>query len=193
MPKSKNIYEIINNFNHIFGEQPISIKPEMIMGVHVYIKILYDNNVDIPANKIPNDWNEHSNSGQNYGMVSIWVTRNEKTKEPELILFNENIYINHYTMPDKEKATRFSQARKDFAGSYINLAVGSQKVTFSNKMLDEFISKAKQDIEKTQNCLLNEKKIDKIQQYAKEIIKSIDTLKLLNEIRESQSKKTLRK
>lgn len=184
----KNIYEIINRFNHIFGEQPISIKPDFISDIHLYIQILYDDNVDIPANHIKNHWNESINSGKNYGMMKIWVTRDEKTNKPELILFNDHIYINRYIMPDAEKAKRFCQARVNFSGGHAGVALGSQNVKFSNKMLNEFILKAKRHIKKYKEWISTETNIEEIQRYAKEIATSIDTLKILTEIRDSQTK-----
>ena len=56
----RNIWEIINNFNTMFGEKPIQVKPDFVSGINIYIQMLYDEHVDIPKNDIPYDWNQFS-------------------------------------------------------------------------------------------------------------------------------------
>lgn len=185
----KNIWEIINNFNAVFGEKPISVKADFVSGVNLFIKMLYDESVDIEANGVENDWNQYSHCGNNHGIVRIWATRDEKTKEPELVLFYDNIYINRYTMPDYEKAKRFCGACEKFAGGYANLKISSEPIVLGNKLLNAFITKTEQNIEHKKEWIATEKDFDRIQEYARDIADSIDTLKILREIRESQTKK----
>lgn len=185
----KNIWEIINNFNAVFGEKPISVKADFVSGVHIFIKMLYDEHVDIPKTGISGDWNEFSHCGNNHGIVRIWVTRDEKTKAPKLVLFYDNIYINRYTMPDQAKAMRFCDARERFAGGYASLKICSEKVVLGNRLLNAFIAKTEQNINQKKEWIATDTDLNRVQEYAKDIADSIDTLKILKEIREAQTKK----
>jgi hypothetical protein len=186
----KNIWEIINNFNTVFGETPISVKADFVSGVHLFIKMLYDENVNIEANGIENDWNQYSHCGNNCGIVRIWATRNKKTSEPELILFYDSIYINRHIMPDREKAKRFCEACEEFAGGYANLKIRSEHVVLSDRLLNAFIAETEKNIEHNKKLIATEKNLDRTQEYARDIADSVDTLKILKEIHKSQTKKS---
>lgn len=185
----KNIWEIMNNFNIVFGEKPIRVEADFVSGTNLFIKMLYDENVDIEVTRIENDWNQYSHCGNNQGMVRILATRNKTTHEPELILFYDSIYVNPYLMPDRDKAGRFCEAREKFAGGYAVLKTKSEQITLGNKLLGDFICETEKNIKHNKKWIATEKDLGRIQEYARDIADSIDTLKILKEIRESQIKK----
>lgn len=181
----ENVYRVLNEFNNIFGQKPISIKPSMIDKCHIYLKMIYDEDVDISATHIKNDWNEFENCGKNCAMAKIWVTRDESTNKPAFILWYDNIYTNPYLMPDEQKADKFYDARGKLSGCLAGLICGKQQVTMSKRMLMSFIKMTMQEINSVKNHIFEERDIDKLQAYSKTLGFTIETLKILQEELES--------
>lgn len=183
-----NIYRVLNEFNSVFGEKPISIKPSMVSESHIFIKMIYNENVNIPANHIENDWNQFAGCGKNCGMAKIWVTRNERTKVPEFILWHENIYINRHLMPDRDKAQRFCEAVRKFSGDCLaGLMLSQKQVTMSNRMLQQFIDMSMEKIERLKEKISKESNVKELQQHIKELDLTIETLRILQEEKELRS------
>lgn len=187
-----NIYQVLNRFNHLFGEQPVKIEIAYVENEHIFVRMIYDEDVDLPPSEDHNEWNSVCNSGMNYGMVKIWVRRNENTGKPEFIIWNDNIYINSYIMPDEEKSNRFWLARKQFSECTSNLMFGSEYVELSERMLTKAIEAVNKTIKKYKEDLYASKNIDEIQTRAKGIDSSVETLRILREAREDVREKRKR-
>lgn len=187
--KTINIYHILNIFNKKFGMEPEIIKMGFVSEHHIYLKMVYG---DYDESK-PLWGDSITHKGKNFGMVKIWVTRNEKTKKPEFILWKDKgIYVNSFTMPDYEMAKQFQKSAYEMADNKVDFWINKYDIEISNKLLNQAIDSVYRSIETRVKFMSDNIKHKKIKENADEYIKetkewaddismNIETLQILQE------------
>ena len=184
----RNLYEILNGFNAVFGHEckiRAGIAP---CDGHLYFEMRYD--IPTPADK-QKSWGSrviHPDAVDNmlnYGMMKIWVDHDEKAPEsrPKFTLWYDNIYCNPYIMPDHDLATQLESAREEYFGGPDKVFIGKEEVYISNKLLRECIASAEKRIrsyhEMMNGVSFAKPSIRTIAEYAEKIINTYSTLRLL--------------
>ena len=146
----RNLHEIINGFNAVFGHEG-KIRAYTPSNGHLFFRICYD---------IPTTPEKQAGWGSriaypnaientlNYAMVKIWV-EHDKTKphsRPKFTLWFDNIYCNPYIMPDYDLAVKLGEAREEYFGGYGNVLIGQENVYIPNKLLKDCIARAEKQI-----------------------------------------------
>ena len=131
----RNIYHVLNDFGTHMERKPLYTTISFVDDVHIYFKIVYDTTSYTPASHASGDWNEHTGGFGARGMAKVWITRDEETKLPKFILFNENIYTNPHLMPDRNIAKDFLKARLNYFETEANVRFGSEEIELDRKTL----------------------------------------------------------
>ena len=189
--EKQNLYKVLNEFNMFFGEEPISITVDFVANHFVYLKMLYDEHVDIPANGISYSWNQFDNSGQNCAMIKLLVGRDDKTNLPKFTLFKDTgIYVNPHIMPDEEKANRFHNAVLKWSGdNWEERIFGTYNVTLSNKLLKMCINVAEKALRQEKRIIANETDLQVLKNSLNHLSSTIDILQILQDEYALQNKK----
>lgn len=146
----RNLHEIINGFNTVFGHEG-KIRVNTPSDGHLFFPIRYD--IPTPPEK-QNGWGSRlafPNAVENtinYAMIKIWVER-DKTKpysRPKFTLWFDNIYCNPFIMPDHDLAVKLEDAREEYFKGPCNVIIGKEEVYIPNKLLKECIAKAEDRI-----------------------------------------------
>ena len=189
MSETINIYRLLNNFNHLFGYQP-EIRLSMVDRQNIFLKMVYDKNVNIP-NDDPDAWSGFDiNNGTNTAMVRIHITRNSQTKEPELLLWNDDIYTNSYIWRSYSKAKQLYETILKFRDLNAQSLFHCYHITLGNRLLKKAIAKYEDKIKNYQTYFIPKTSdFDELKKYAGALQDAIDGLEMLREIQEKQNKK----
>lgn len=184
---TNDIYAVLNDFNQKFGEIPKYsidfVSPEENA---IFVKMLYDEHVDIPPSENEMSWNRIINSGQNYAMAKIIVSEN--SGKTQFFQYFNNIYVNGYMMPDEEKAKHFYETHKNhFGGDFIFGGGDGIFVTVGNCFLRKAIKKTKDKLEATKQSINEDCSIEEIKENAKKLVSACEFLELLQKA-EAQKK-----
>ena len=194
--KPMNIYQILNQFNKKFGMEPEAIKLKFVSEHHIYLEMVYG---DYDESK-PLWHYDITHTNKNYGMVQIWVTRNKETKKPEFILWKQNgIYVNSFTMPDREMAAKFQASVCEMAVNEADFLINKYNVELSSRLLNQIINNIHERIEEKIELMYDATRHKKIKTYpniylgetkrrADDISMSIETLQILQEELENRKK-----
>ena len=193
MPKTdsvrlRNLYEIINGFNAMYGHDCKLIIGSPSEG-HLYFKLDYNIKTSPGAQ---GRWGSAAvsplnatNDVENYAMTRIWIQHDnaKPASRPKFILWYDNIYCNPYIMPDYNLAKELGKARVEYFGSQANVLINKEEVYISNKLLkgciencEKRIFRCKEIIESTKNTSKN---IEQIAEWAGRITDTYEILKLL--------------
>ncbi len=146
----KNLHEIINGFNAVFGHEG-KIRANTPSDGHLFFQICYD--IPTPPDKQIGWGNRMAfphaiENTINYAMIKIWVER-DKTKpysRPKFTLWFDNIYCNPYVMPDHDLAVQLGKAREEYFDGPCGVLLGKEDVYIPNKLLKDCIAKAEKSI-----------------------------------------------
>lgn len=187
-PKNKNIYAVLNSFNQKLGEVPkysiAFVSPEENA---VFVKMLYDEHVELPPSEDEMAWNHIVNSEQNYAMAKVIVS--EVSGKTQFFQYFSNIYINGYMMPDEEKAKHFGETHDNLFGRDFILSCRGTGifVTVGNCFLRKAIKMAEDKLESTRQSINKACSIDEIKENAKQLVRACNFLELLQKA-ETQKK-----
>lgn len=117
--RPRNIHEIINRFDQIFGYEHIDIKVNNVSMDHIYLAVTYKKNHRIdPATA----WGIYQNSHPDritdlYAMVTLQLDQPDGPGQPRLILWRDAIHMNSFTMPEITMAQQFERTQAGMSGS----------------------------------------------------------------------------
>ena len=187
-----NLYKVLNDFNHNF-KKDAKYQFDFATEGHIFIEMIYNENVDIPSCAWNCTSHEPENSiiknAKNYGMAKIWVHRNEKTQEVEFTLWKDNgIYMNPYTMPDYEMAQQFSAAAEEMASCRADFCIGRFQVDMSEKILLQAIDYVEGEIKNIVKEIERYNKKDILKMVSK--FSNLNRTKSLNRLTSNLAKET---
>lgn len=179
----ENLYQLINNFNTGFGHTGKLI-PSAAGQRHLWFHIEYPIPVDAEKIKSQKEWANDSTTylgKNNFGMCKIWIDQNKSKpyERPKFIVWNDNIYVNPYTMPDYDLVQKFYETRSNFFGCEANVLVGKSEVYLSDKIIHQFMLMCRRRIENCKDLLCCSSNTDTIKDYAQKILDNAEILELL--------------
>lgn len=117
--RPRNIHEIINRFDQIFGHEHIDIKVNNVSMDHIYLAVTYkkDHRVD-PATAwgVCRD-NSLGKITDLYAMVTVQLDQPDGPGRPRLILWRDAIHVNSFTMPEITMAQQFQRTLESMSSA----------------------------------------------------------------------------
>lgn len=179
----ENLYQLINNFNTDFGH-PGKLIPSGAGQRHLWFHIEYHIPIDTEKIKSQKEWANDSVTylgKNNFGMCKVWIDHDESKpyERPKFVVWNDNIYVNPYTMPDYDLVQEFYETRKHFFDCEANVLVGKSEVYLSDKIIQQFMLICKHRIEACKDLLCCSSNTNTIKEYAQKILDHAEILELL--------------
>lgn len=151
MTETKNIHQILNEFDAKFGRKRLSVTVSHVHYDHILLKILYKKNT---IQKKETNWpdrkfHEEDEITDQYAIAKLWfhnanekfhnANKNTPEKEPEyqLTLWKDNLYVNQFTMPNHNLAKAFYKARSEWVSCKADLIIGSYNVTLGKTLTQQ--------------------------------------------------------
>lgn len=156
MTKIYNIHQILNKLDKAYGRNRISVKIHSVDGYHIYLKIIYQTNINVPEKyRYGNNIIDHhyKTSG---AMIRLWLQETPeditlcRPAEYKLLLFKDNIYANSYIMPDVREAEKFIKAAQSLSSNPADYIIGGWEINLGPTLTKQLKTTIKAEYEHLQ-------------------------------------------
>lgn len=147
--RPRNIHEIINRFDMVFGHKHIDIGISSVSMDHVYLKVIYKKNHRIdPATAWGVCKDNHPGGITDlFAIVSVRLDQPNSTSRPRLILGRDAFRVNSYTMQESNMASQFRQACLDMPASLADHISGLGGILLGRKLHRQAIAEYRHKLE----------------------------------------------
>lgn len=166
--RPRNIHEIINRFDRIFGYEHIDIKVNNVSMDHIYLAVTYKKNHRIDPDTA---WGIYQNSHPDritdlYAMVTLQLDQPDGPGQPHFILWHDAIHMNSFTMPEITMAQRFERTLAGMSGSLSEKLFAHDEVLLGRALHRQAIKEYRHKLEYMTRLANNFAKTGTVASYA---------------------------